>query len=89
MTSCVYDPSTLRIVAVRPDTGEHVHVSLPELAQEVHVIERTTTEIAPDVADAMREMADQIVTLKRQVHELQELVDAMQSIEIYKPKDAA
>lgn len=85
-----YDPSKHMLVAVYPETGEHVHVPLPDLVDQVHVVERQmTADIPPDVADAMREMADQIVTLRRQVHELQQVIDALQSIEIYRPKDAA
>ena len=84
-----YDPSIHMLVAVYPETGEHVHVPLPDLITQVHVVEREMADLPADVADAMREMADQIVTLRRQVYELQQVIDALQSIEIYRPKDAA
>ena len=79
-----FDKTLLELLVAIQHGGRPI-AAPPEMVREVVRVE----SLPDDIADALREMADQIVTLKRQVFELQHLLTALEAVELYRPRGAA
>lgn len=59
-------------------------VAPPETVREV-----VRMEADPAATEVLRDLAEQVISLKRQVHDMQQTLALLQRVEIFRPEQAA